>query len=83
MKEECPSQEGMGSGPSARAWQRVWCLGLDLEEEEAVDEGDTGLKGNQTESRPLPRVSMRRPQTSGMLAWTLVLPALGVLRKNS
>lgn len=43
------------------------CLGLDLEEEEAVGERDIGIKGTQAEKRPLPRPSMKRPQTSGML----------------
>lgn len=82
MKEKCPpphTEEGMGRGVSARTWQRMLCLGLDLEEEEAVGERDIGIKGTQAEKRPLPRPSMKRPQTSGMLVCARVVPALGRL----
>lgn len=57
------THEGMGRGASARTWQRMLCLGLDLEEEEAVGERDIGIKGTQAEKRPLPRPSMKKEIT--------------------
>lgn len=82
MKEDSPSHEGMGSVVSKGLVEDV-VPGLDPEEEKAVRKGDVGIKGTQADSRPLPRASMKRPQTSGMLPCAPVIPALGRLRQNN